>query len=583
MQELITYVNNMVRHATEVLYYIRKEEYQLVYNLSLSFLSEIEKYIKKAQDICFEESIDLLLPSYERLKKIIKSYKGDTDFLYNTKKIYSREFIKKLSYIEIFLLEENGCQIQEYYEENMTSLCDSDNIYNKRLYEIINNEKKEISDVYEVGITRTGDITLSVDTDEYGKVKICSSGNPWQEALLYVEFFNTKDKIENIYVLGFGLGYHVQCLTKKYPKSNIIVLENDLSQIKIALKYRDLRELFSNKKVKLIYCEKAKDYAEYLQEIDSICGNDNKNTVLLKTWKPSIKTITDDQLREVLENYELIFESMKRMEGLLDENFRKNIALKDDYIDEIREHIKGKNVIVIAGGSSLDENISLIKKLFNDSRYLEIKENIRLLCVGKVSRKLLENGIRPDYIIITDPKPGTRWQLSGIENSGIPLIYISTAAANVVSDYCSKRYIVYQDGMPQAEKIAEKNKVNIYSSGGSVTTLAIDIAIRLKAKRIICVGVDMGYKGENTHADGVGRKIANKEVLKEVDAVGGGRILTGKTLNVYRKWIEKRIRNEYGTEFINSSAGAKISGMKEHSLQKIVEQIGKETRDEKKI
>ena len=84
MQELITYVNNMVRHATEVLYYIRKEEYQLVYNLSLSFLSEIEKYIKKAQDICFEESIDLLLPSYERLKKIIKSYKGYTDFLYNT-------------------------------------------------------------------------------------------------------------------------------------------------------------------------------------------------------------------------------------------------------------------------------------------------------------------------------------------------------------------------------------------------------------------------------------------------------------------------------------------------------------------
>ena len=41
--------------------------------------------------------------------------------------------------------------------------------------------------------------------------------------------------------------------------------------------------------------------------------------------------------------------------------------------------------------------------------------------------------------------------------------------------------------------------------------------------------------------------------------------------------------NEYCTEFINSSAGAKISGMKEHSLQKIVEQIGKETRDEKKI
>lgn len=261
---------------------------------------------------------------------------------------------------------------------------------------------------------------------------------------------------------------------------------------------------------------------------------------------------------------------------------KKNILLRDEYIDNIQNQIKTRNVVLVAGGPSLDENISFLKQIANDEQYHKIKDNITIICVGKVSRKLLENKIRPDYIIITDAKPTTKWQLAGIEDSGIPLIYISTAAANVVADYRSKRYIVFQSGMPQAENIAAANKLKLYNSGGSVATLAIDIAIRLRAKRIICIGTDMGYKGENTHAYGVGRKISNKEILKEVDSTGGGKILTGKTLNIYRKWIENRIKDEYNTEFINSSTGARINGMNEISFREIVEQIGDEIKDGKK-
>ena len=41
---------------------------------------------------------------------------------------------------------------------------------------------------------------------------------------------------------------------------------------------------------------------------------------------------------------------------------------------------------------------------------------------------------------------------------------------------------------------------------------------------------------------------------------------TSKTLDMYRSWIEKRIASEKDTEFINTSKGAKIAGMKEKSL-----------------
>jgi len=583
MQELVNYVNDMIHHATEVLYYIREEDYQNAYDLSLSFLKKINIYIEKAANIHFQESIDVLETSYDELSKLIGAYRYERECLKNIEKVYSKEFIKKLSDIEMYLLEKENWNVQEYYNDNMDTLFKCDNIYNKKLYNSIRNSRGDISDKYEVGLAKTGDIALSVNTNEYGKVKICSSGNPWQEAMSYTKSIKSQNDIENIFILGFGMGYHIQCLAKKYPESKITVLENDLSQIKIALIYRDLRKLFFNKKINVVYCENTADYAVWLKKIENIYEKDSENNVLFKTWKPSIKTILDNQLREIIENYQLVFESMEKMSALLDENFKKNILLKDEYIDEIANRIKGQNVMVVAGGPSLDENMSFIKQIVNDVKYNEIKDKITIICVGKVSRKLLENKIRPDYIIITDAKPGTRWQLSGIENTGIPLIYISTAAANVVADYCSKRYIVYQNGMPQAENMAGADRVNLYSSGGSVTTLAIDIAIRLKAKRVICVGVDMGYKGENTHAVGVGRKIVNRESLKEVDAVGGGKILTGKTLNIYRKWIENRIMDEHNIKFINCSTGAKINGMKETSLKEIIRQIGEEIKDGKKI
>lgn len=43
------------------------------------------------------------------------------------------------------------------------------------------------------------------------------------------------------------------------------------------------------------------------------------------------------------------------------------------------------------------------------------------------------------------------------------------------------------------------------------------------------------------------------------------------SLDLYRKWIEKRISNEKNADIINVSHGARIKGMKEKSLEEIFE------------
>ena len=136
-----------------------------------------------------------------------------------------------------------------------------------------------------------------------------------------------------------------------------------------------------------------------------------------------------------------------------------------------------------------------------------------------------------------------------------------------MDSYQGKRYIAFQEGFPLAEEFAAKNKLSLYQSGGSVATFAIDFGIRMKAGRIICLGLDMGYIDERSHAFGIGASVTEHGNLRKVEGVTSEYVYTSKTFDIYRQWIEKRIKGEEGIEFINVSKGARIHGMKEKSLR----------------
>ena len=85
---------------------------------------------------------------------------------------------------------------------------------------------------------------------------------------------------------------------------------------------------------------------------------------------------------------------MEYFENDLIRNFDNNISLNDDNIDDIRKNVIGKNVILIAAGPSLENELVSLKAVLESNE----RQNICVICVGKISRKLLENKIKPDYI-----------------------------------------------------------------------------------------------------------------------------------------------------------------------------------------
>ena len=93
-----------------------------------------------------------------------------------------------------------------------------------------------------------------------------------------------------------------------------------------------------------------------------------------------------------------------------------------------------------------------------------------------------------------------------------------------------------------------------------MTTTALDIALQFKAEKVIFVGVDLAYTGGNSHAEGVGRRITDTKSLRKVISCSGEEIYTSKNLDIYRKWIERRIENVTGTAIYNTGNGAMIKG-----------------------
>lgn len=540
MTILFEQTRELLHSLTEVVCYFQYQEKE-----------KAEKFLRQVIDLLqtFTESLGAIALKGEAVRlfnacqKITEGLLGSQDEQWITMHI-QKGLIPILYEVQENVFGQSDEILKDYWGENRLFLRKR----NRELYRDILAVRDDISDEYQLSWAKTGDLVLSVQTEQ-GMVRLNSAGNPWQEAFLFAMGERQMDLQEYV-VVGFGMGYHIEALAKQPGVKKITVLENDLTQLAIAFSYRNLSEILSDDRISVLYCPDAQDYVRWLNgKEDKICC----------IWHPSIKTIREKSFRESMENYWIESSSVKNLGGLLDKNFAENVKKRDREVSSLKEVFYKKTILFVAAGPSLELFFSELKVL-DRSQFV-------LVCVGKVARSLIQADIYTDYIVMIDGLPGTVWQIRGIEDCKVPLIYLSTVAANVVDSYQGKRYIAYQEGFPLAEEFAAKNKLSLYQSGGSVATFAIDLGIRLKASRIVCLGLDMGYIDDRSHAFGIGASVAEHGSLRKVEGITSEYVYTSKTLDIYRQWIEKRINGEKGTEFINVSKGARIHGMKERNLR----------------
>lgn len=473
--------------------------------------------------------------------------------------ILEGDLLQYLQQVQIALQGENAFNMPDFFVDNMeyVHLVD-EKLYHKLQEEKLGDDVSHSLD-FEPIMAINGQISLRALKDEKGFC-IHSTVNPeWEAEILTGSI--TESENGEYYVFGFGLGYHVRAILERENTRKVVVLESEIEILRMALTYFDWRTYLENGRLHIVYEFDEIDLLRHLNEMSEM-------SVFFLHY-PSLKCVRDIRVKEALEDYFMSISTMQEQKVFLDGNFAYIQQQSLPECTELQTVFAGKRLVIVGGGPSVDEEMESIQKY---------RDEIALVIVGTVARKFLEQGIRPDAIVISDPLPHMYKQIEGLDTEGIPLILLSTAAKSILGFYHGPIYVAYQEGYGPAEILAKKKGYKLFQTGGSVSTLAIDMGIQFGAAEIILVGMDMAYTDNRTHAGGIGRGISDVSQLRQVPSVGDGMVYTSRNLSIYLKWIERRLEDVQTLVVYNTSRGARIRGTIEMRLDGIMRNVGSTSR-----
>jgi len=398
---------------------------------------------------------------------------------------------------------------------------------------------------YSIECTSSGNFTLK---NNKNNIYLHSNLNPISEAEEWVRTVYDPN-IDVYYIWGLGLGYHLNAIYKySFGTVKMNVFYEKYEEYELACKYGNVDEL-PDGEVSFYWDKDARKFVESIQ----IC---NECAVLLHF--PSILCIEDDNVRTAMHSFFSSWNSTKLHKNQLLVNFRKNNSFVSHNVDELEKILFDKDVIIVGGGPSLNNAISYLQNVCG--KYI--------ICATTVLGKLLQNGISPDYVVVLDPLERTMGHVTNLDNLNYPLILISTAFWGFARAFSADKYILYQKDYELSEKSALEKGNNIYRTGGTVMSMAIDIVGKFQCRNVEMIGVDLAFPENNTHASGtMDCSTIDTSGMISITDVNGGEVKTNSLFLSYKSFIEKQIRDYSNTVFINrSNCGAHIEGTIEKQL-----------------
>lgn len=393
----------------------------------------------------------------------------------------------------------------------------------------------------EVELSKNNEKVIKVDN-----IYLCSKYDPINEAKKLIDSYEHILNEEIIHVIGLGACHHIKEIAARINEEQIIKVYEENKEI-YNLVENDINKIHRRNNIKIYFREEIRDFISTLEECRDIIVH-----------KPSMKIMKDKKIEKVIEKFTISRDSVNKFKDLMQEN--EAINIKNNYcgIDVFLNCATDKVKIVASAGPSLDLVINDIKRF---------REKVEIYAVGAALRTLMENGIRPDLIVITDPQEVVAKQLRGYEDYDIPLAFLSTASRWAVQLYKGPKYIFFNK---------ENKSQVIVETGKTVAVSAIDLAIKSKTSKIIFVGQDLAYLHNKTHSESYERIYGVKDVIdinrrtEYVTGINGETLMTSRVYLIFKENIEKLIRKNKNIEFYNCSMGANIIGAKSSTLKEIL-------------
>lgn len=348
-----------------------------------------------------------------------------------------------------------------------------------------------------------------------------------------------------IFVIGLGLGYHIEALARLRPDKSITILEGQPQLVQL-IKGRADWQFPSNCDLQTAY-----EKESYIQKLNYFIETIEKTNGTLLIHRPSILALPRDwrDIKEIIENYMMRLDTIQRFNELAQNNWEHNkpLALNSLGIEDLKKCWSNKPNLVVGSGPSLLADINQLRqwaKAFN------------IIAVGSAVSVLLTHEIRPDIQMFLDPQEQVAKQITNA-SANLASVVFATAHPVVLAHLKGPVYWAWQEGF----EWHGEGKGPYLPTGGTVVSAALALAWFLNEQPVLLLGVDLAYWGERSHAAGTmyGEIKTVLRDMRYVDSVEGSQLKTSRNLDYYRRRIEDMIASHKGPVY-NLGRGAKIKG-----------------------
>ncbi len=213
----------------------------------------------------------------------------------------------------------------------------------------------------------------------------------------------------------------------------------------------------------------------------------------------------------------------------------------------LHKRLQGKTIVVMAAGPSLDDHLDWVKAN---------RENLAIICVSRISRRLRETGITPDIVVILDPHE-ISFEVSreALDFSPSPVLAFSDQGVNKVVGQWPGPKVYMGARVPWKQEEHE-----LRTGAPTVSNLAFDIASYLSPGQIILMGLDFCLdEAGHTHAQGNMERdtgVSLRTDMEEVTTYDGSIRLSSVDYYNSGKTLEHQISDINDITIINPSPGA---------------------------
>lgn len=390
------------------------------------------------------------------------------------------------------------------------------------------------------------------------------------------------DRFATIIIIGISNGVHIKRIMDSVPKTaTILVFEPSYEIFRRAMEEVDLSFLFQEDIPVGILIPTINGFERwrYFSLFISYDNIISLKIFLSGNYHKLFREEVDDfvqSLKKYVETVQVSWETQIRYTNVNAVNIFHNLHyLYEGYsVSDLKGILPPEvPVIVVSAGPSLNKNIKDLKAAVGKAC---------IIATDTAMKPLLNEGIVPDLFVIVDGlKPVELFEHPDISKSG--MVTMTAVSTGPMDKHKGKKYFYNGECQYEIELIREidaMNKRNIclpdIPTGGSVANNAYSLGEYMGARTIILVGQDLALTGNKAHVDGAFENEEcyidlESEAFSEVDAVGGGKVITRNDLKFYLDWFEITIKNWKHIQTVDATeGGALIHGAKNMTLKKAI-------------